>query len=223
MLPSVRTVLLMAKAPRPGLSKTRLARGAGMTAARASQLAEAFLRDTLRTLRALRGARLVVCYAPADAVEELRVLAPGARLVPQPETDLGGRLTHAFALAFAEGARRVLALGADAPQLAPELLERAFAALDERELVLGPSLDGGYYLIGLREPRPALFEGVEWSTPRVRAQTLARARAGGLRVHELEPHFDVDEPADLEKLRAFIARHGAGRCPHTARALLEDG
>jgi glycosyltransferase A (GT-A) superfamily protein (DUF2064 family) len=113
----------------------------------------------------------------------------------------------------------VLAIGADAPHVPAAALAEAAAALAGRaEVVLGPAADGGYYLIGLRGPAPGLFAGIAWSTAGVLAATRARAEAAGLAVHLLPPGFDVDEVADLVRLRALLAR-GEVRLPRTTEVL----
>lgn len=215
-------LVLMAKAPRPGLSKTRLAGPDGAGAQHAARLADAFLRDTLATMRALVDVERLLWFAPADAEPYFKALDPDAHLLAQPDTDFGARVAAAFDAAFTVGAERVVVLGSDTPHLEPARIEQAFAALDTKDLVLGPCPDGGYYLLGLRHPCAALFERIDWSTARVREQTLERARAAGLHVEELEELFDVDTPLDLELLRRWIALHGPARCPHTARALAPD-
>lgn len=117
--------------------------------------------------------------------------------LPQGEGDLGRRLERAAAVAFAEGTARLLLIGADCPDLAPPLLAEALAALHHHDLVLGPAVDGGYYLIGLSRPRPELFQGIPWGCDQVLAVTLLRARELALSIHLLEQRADVDRPEDL--------------------------
>ena len=100
-------------------------------------------------------------------------------------------------------------IGSDNPTLPQSLIEQACAALDADDLCIGPSADGGYYLIGLREPHLGVFDAIEWSTSRVYGQTLARAERLGLRVASLPEWYDVDEPSDLVRLQR------AGRAPET--------
>jgi hypothetical protein len=129
----------------------------------------------------------------------MRAWLPGVRLLAQSGDDLGGRMADAFARAFPRGASRVALVGSDAPSLSRETVVRALSALAAADVVLAPSGDGGYSLIALGAPRPELFTGVEWSTPRVLEQTRARAAAAGLAAGEIEPLPDVDT---LEDLRA---------------------
>ncbi|HET8631773.1 MAG TPA: TIGR04282 family arsenosugar biosynthesis glycosyltransferase [Thermomicrobiales bacterium] len=210
-----RLLLVMAKVPRAGAVKTRLC--PPLTPGLAADLYRAFLRDTLATGAGLAGVALGVVYPPVDDARALRaLLPPGATLWPQEGQGLGAGLGGAFARAFALGYRRVAIVSSDSPTLPPAVLEEAFAALDDHDLVLGPTLDGGYYLIGLTAPRPELFDGIAWSTPAVYGQTLARAADLGLRVHATPAWHDVDGAADLAPLAAHCAD---GAAPHTAAML----
>ena len=124
----------------------------------------------------------------------------GYELWPQPAGDLGQKLTAWFDFACSTD-DRVLVIGSDSPTLPLEFITQAVTALDACDCVIGPALDGGYYLLGLRCPAPQLFNGIEWSTPRVLEQTLTRAAEQGLRVTLLPKWNDVDEVADLAVLR----------------------
>ena len=106
---------------------------------------------------------------------------------------------------FDSGYPRVIVLDSDSPTLPATYIERADRLLDSHDLVVGPSEDGGYYLVGLRQPRPELFRGIAWSTRHVTAQTLDRAAEFGLSVAILPAWYDVDTGADLERLRMEVA------------------
>jgi rSAM/selenodomain-associated transferase 1 len=194
-LPAERLVVFV-KRPRAGEVKTRLARETGSEAA--AVVYRAMAEHVLRATAPLDGTYdRVVSYAPADAGDEIRAWLPAETCLPQAEGDLGARMTHALASALASGASRAVLIGTDAPALGREHVLQAFAALRDVDLVLGPARDGGYYLVGLGAPRPALFEGIAWSTSSVCAATLERARALGLR-HRLLPELrDVDTLADV--------------------------
>jgi rSAM/selenodomain-associated transferase 1 len=140
----------------------------------------------------------------------------------QPEGDLGARLEHAFAALFAPRSRVVIT-GADCPLLDSAQLHAAFAALDRADVVIGPANDGGYTLIGLREPRPELFRGVDWGTDAVLSQTRARAELLGLRVETLASLDDLDTPGDLARLVARLAFAPGAIAPNTWRALSSMG
>ncbi|MFZ9509553.1 MAG: TIGR04282 family arsenosugar biosynthesis glycosyltransferase, partial [Burkholderiaceae bacterium] len=128
----------------------------------------------------------------------------------QPGGDLGARMAHAFATHFsAHPGLPLLLIGTDCPPLAPGHLLAAAGALEQHDAVLIPAEDGGYVLIGLRRPCPAVFEGVAWSTGGVLAQTRDRLRDAGLRWHELPTLWDVDTPDDWARLQRALQGRGA--------------
>jgi rSAM/selenodomain-associated transferase 1 len=207
-----RWVVLLTKAPVPGEVKTRLGRQIGM--AEAASLAEALLADSLAVAASgaeAANARLAIVHAPdrlSGGFERwLRDRVPTAELVPQGSGDLGERL--AAALDRFEGQR--VALGSDSPDLPPARISEAFEALGGSEAVLGPTGDGGYYLVGLCGSASPLRSGIRWSSVHTLADTLAALGGAAL----LAGHDDVD---DLVALRALVARRGGA--PAT-RAWLE--
>lgn len=189
-------VLIFARAPVPGRVKTRLAREVGDERA-----AAIYLGLGRRVVDQLREGpwRTQVCFDPPE--EETRVRRwlgeAGLRFRAQGEGGLGERMNEAFGAAFEEGAARVCIVGTDAPGVDEARVAEAFHALDAADAVFGPALDGGYYLLALREPAPELFRDVPWSTGAVLRTSLRRAREAGLRVRTLEPLGDVDRAADL--------------------------
>jgi hypothetical protein len=204
----------MAKYPAPGRVKTRLA--AALGAEGACRLYRAFLSDLAGRLARLPG-RVTWAYWPPES--EFRRLLPQARCRPQRGADLGERMAGALADEFGAGVRAVLAIGVDAPHLPAGVLAEAAEALAAgADVVLGPAADGGYYLVGLVAPVPELFRAVPWGTRGVLATTLGVAHRLGLRPHLLPVSFDVDEPADLDRLRDLIAR-GEISLPETAAVL----
>lgn len=217
-----RALLVMAKAPLPGIAKTRLQARAGLTDERLTALATAFLDDVLAHCRQVADARIVLHVAPAAWAPWFSAFAPGAAVEVQVEGDLGARMAAAFERAFADGARSAVLVGTDAPHMGAAVYRAAFDALARADLVLVPAEDGGYALIGLARPVPGLFDGVAWSAPTTRAETLANARRLGLVVHELEPTFDVDRARDLWRLRTLL-RSKPRRAPATARVLAPPG
>ncbi len=192
-----RTLIAFAKMPRPRRVKTRLAAAIGDV--RAASLYRVLGR---RVLDGVRGGdyRLVAYVDPANELAGARAWlgAEGLDFEPQRGDGLGERLADAFRREFGAAAR-VCAIGTDAPAVDRSVVERAFAELETRDLVLGPALDGGYYLIGSDAHRPELFRDVPWSTEEVMAATLARARALGLSTAVLEPLSDIDTVEDLER------------------------
>lgn len=199
------TLLVFAKAPRPGEVKTRLARSLGPDGAPAYEKAAALYRRMARTVVdavADAPATLTVCYDPPDAEAEVRDwLGPAPRRYwRQGDGDLGDRMSRMFARAC-QDARRAAVIGTDTPAVDARTIARALAALDTADVVLGPSRDGGYYLMALRGwsgSHPSLFAGIGWSTESVLAETAARARGLGLRVTFLELETDIDTAGDLD-------------------------
>ena len=194
-------VILLAKEPRPGYSKTRLAAAVG--AETAARLSEVFLQRSV-ALAGKRARRLYVAFAPADARDLFQARAPGARLLAQPEGDLGRRLLAAFEAALADGARTPVLIGSDSPTLPSNLLRAGQRLLATHDVVLGPAEDGGYYLVGMNRPQLAIFEGIDWGESVVLEQTLARAASAGLRVATLPYWYDIDTADDLARLEGSL-------------------
>jgi rSAM/selenodomain-associated transferase 1 len=198
-----RVLGLFAKLPAPGAAKTRL--GPGPTPDWGACVADAFLRDALDRLSAV-GARRVLAFAPAGAAAAFAELAAGRfEPAPQCDGDLGRRMADFIARRIAEGAEAVVLVGADSPTLPVEYVGRAFDELDRADVVLGPALDGGYYLIGCGRRLPPVFDGVSWGTGRVLAETVARLADPAWRLALLPPWYDVDTPADWRLLCGHLA------------------
>jgi len=212
-------VAIMAKAPRAGDVKTRLC--PPLTVAEAALLYRAFLLDKIEQVRSLEAASHAIAYTPDDGRGIFEGLAPDFILIPQRGGDLGGRLAASFAHFFAEGYEGVLLIDSDTPTLPTEFLLQALGVIakPDTDLVLGPSEDGGYYLVGLRAARPELFEGVPWSTAGVLPETTRRARDLGLGVAWLPPWFDVDTGADLERLGTSLVATTGALARHTRHFL----
>ena len=186
-------IALLLKAPRSGMVKTRLAATVGEANAIAI-----YRHLTEWQLRALpHDWQVTVYYDPPDGGEQmaqwLDPLHPGLHYGAQCPGDLGARLTAAFAAEFSHAPGPVFAIGGDCPGLDGMILESAAQAMKISEVVLGPAVDGGYYLIGLKAPQPDLFAGIAWSTPAVLGQTREKVRAAGLRASELPVLEDVDD------------------------------
>lgn len=204
---------IMAKVPGHGEVKTRL--GPALSSEARRELYEAFLLDRVEQARHLGGTRVVVAYTPAEASQAMReLLGNEVDLVAQRGSDLGGRLASVAGELLGEGHPAVLLVDSDTPSLPPTILAEAIRVLADGagpDLVLGPAWDGGYYAIGLRRPIPELFETIAWSTRSVLSETVRRARALGLRVHFLPGWFDVDTPADLDRLARELETTPRGR------------
>ncbi|HEV3121151.1 MAG TPA: TIGR04282 family arsenosugar biosynthesis glycosyltransferase [Isosphaeraceae bacterium] len=195
------------KRPEPGAVKTRLASAVGPELA--ADVHTAMLFDLLDLWDSERfvapGGRRVLVYSPADAGPWFDPHVPASfALQPQSEGDLGQRLHSFFAGEFEDGATRVVAIGSDSPTLDPTLVISAFLCLESRDLVLGPSTDGGYYLVGCRPPVPPIFEGIDWSTAHVLSQTIDLLRNTRLSLSVLPPWYDVDTLDDLQVLAGHL-------------------
>jgi rSAM/selenodomain-associated transferase 1 len=205
----------MAKVPRSGRVKTRLT--PPLSQAGAASLARCFLLDTVARVAKVDRARGAMLYTPRASREVFRRMAGGFILVPQRSGDLGRRLASAFRDLLQLGLGPVVVIGSDVPSLPISVLEEALSSFEDSRLdgVLGPSEDGGYYLIGLRKPSPELFRGIAWSTPKVFEQTMTRARAQRLRIRILPRWWDVDTPEDLQRLRRWLASQPRADLTHT--------
>lgn len=203
----MKRVIVFLKFPEPGAVKTRLAAeiGGGSGEAAAARLARHFAETTLAAAASL-GLPVTVCFAPARRGPEFSAwLGPGYDYLPQRGADLGLRMRHAFEDAFARGAERAVLVGTDAPDRPVEFLSEALARLDDHDVVLGPALDGGYHLIAMRRYSfaPEVFGsegagGIDWSTPKVLAQTLDALRAAGRTAYMLPPWRDIDDKPGLD-------------------------
>lgn len=192
----MRALGILATAPIPGQVKRRLAEEVGPSTA-----AEVYWQTGRRVIAAAAGTgyRTIVWYRPAQEAAHIREWLEGMERVelrPQTSGNLGSRLADAFARHFADGADRVVLIGTDCPGVDQRLVTEAFTALGTADVILGPTLDGGYYLIGLREPQPALFRDISWGSDVTLAQTRARVRALRLTLRQLRPLRDVDTALD---------------------------
>jgi uncharacterized protein len=194
----------MTKAPRPGEVKTRLT--PPLTPQEAAELNTCFLRDIGATLcriaREENGQEIAV-YTPAGTEGFFDEILPAQfELLPQRGDALGERLIFATEDVFALGFESICLINSDSPTVPAQVFAQAIRILSTQEdqVVLGPSEDGGYYLIGLNKMQPSLFENIQWSTARVLDQTRERAQETGLKVHLLQPWYDVDNGSALRRL-----------------------
>jgi uncharacterized protein len=193
-------VILFLKNPARTPVKSRL--GAALGSKAAQSLYRCFVADILETLE--KGLwPLIIAFYPSDAGEEMESwLGNGYTFTSQHGDGLGERMKNAFMEAFSRGFQGALLIGSDIPDLPNRILDEACASLEKSGTVIGPALDGGYYLIGFRHDTftPHVFDGVDWSTPDVFKQTMAALKKAGRRVHELPRWSDVDTYDDLEML-----------------------
>jgi rSAM/selenodomain-associated transferase 1 len=226
-----RHLIVLVKWPRAGAVKTRLTKGRGkyvLLPAAAAKLYEAFVRDTLDLARKVKAERRVIVFSPRNRRRELQKWmgsrAAAFDFLPQSGKNLGARLAAAFKFCAKNGAKRIVAIGSDSPHLPEKYVRDAFRALEGAPVALGPANDGGYYAIGLRATAlksllPVVFRKISWSTSRVFRQTVARARAAGVKFFVLPRWEDVDSPESLRKLCV----RGAKLPPHTRTALRDLG
>jgi rSAM/selenodomain-associated transferase 1 len=193
-------VLLFVKFPEKEKVKHRLA--VGLTEDIAVELYRNFVLDTLSMLEEL-SLPFYICFYPAEAQKKFfNWLGTQYQFLPQEGAHLGERMRSCFKRAFALGFHRVVLIGSDSPDLPDEYLRNAFSALRTKEVVLGPAVDGGYYLIGFRDTTfmPSAFEKIHWSTPLVFAETMAKIQKANRTVHLLPSWSDVDTMSDLRNL-----------------------
>jgi rSAM/selenodomain-associated transferase 1 len=209
---------VVAKAPRPGVTKTRLC--PPLTPDQASRLASAFLHDSLANAIQAGLAPRIVCRGATEQQELRRLAGPLTQVSIQSGDGLGDALEGAFREGLADGFSAVAVLGADSPTLPALVIREAFAAVGEGyDIALGPAEDGGYYLLAARGVHPWLFRDMPWSTDGVARETLRRARALGLRTHALPVWYDVDDAASLARLRSDLCRLPLSTAPETRAAL----
>ena len=197
-------LIIFGRWPIPGQTKTRLIPAIGSL--RAAELQRLMTGRTLQAGRAWGVGEerdIEVRHAGGSWRQMHRWLGSGIQYRPQSGGGLGRRMGEAFRAAFAGGAEIVVLVGTDCPDLTPESLDAATKALESHDLVLGPSVDGGYWLIAMNRLLP-VFDGVAWSTASVLEQTLTLARRHGLNVHLLPMRNDVDLPEDLDTVSTFF-------------------
>jgi rSAM/selenodomain-associated transferase 1 len=208
---------VFAKQPVADQVKTRLAQATSPEWA--ARVAQAFLEDSLDRFNQVQASRAIV-YAPDSANTYFSQLAQGRySLTPQCDGDLGQRLNHFFADARRRGYSRIIAVGADSPTLPVTNIEQAFQLLETHDAVIGPTTDGGYYLIGCGSASLAtIFKDIPWSTSRVLEMTVQRLRESSARTALLPPWYDVDTVDDWAMLRGHVlAMRQAGIDPGVPR------
>jgi rSAM/selenodomain-associated transferase 1 len=192
-----RCLLFFVKNPEKGKVKTRLAASIGDE--RALKFYKGFLLNILSNLN--KGTFLFyLCFFPADALDSLRQwLGEDYLYTPQQGEDLAERMKNGFMEAYTMGFKRVVLIGSDIPDLPLEFIEEAFTSLKEKDAVIGPSLDGGYYLIGFKDKTfsSQVFKGIPWSTERVFEETMRTLKQERLTVHTLQTLRDIDKVEDL--------------------------
>ncbi len=219
-LTSHAALVIFAKAPIPGQVKTRLC--PPLTPDEAATLHGSFVLDTLErtklasTKLKLPFDRYLAC-SPSSTHVFFKIMEErhGVKVIDQVGDDLGARMNQAFDALFKKGYRQALIIGTDVPTLPLNYFKQAVALLDSHDLVLGPALDGGYYLIGLKRMAPELFATIPWSTDQVLKRTQENAVTLGVKTALLEPWRDVDTLADLQAM--IDANTADGKKPKNER------
>lgn len=217
----MKALVVMTRIPIPNKTKTRL-----MTILSPKECAEihrSFLRDIIETSSKVDGDTDIYLFygdeGPVSVIED--IVGEKMTLLPQRGGDLGEKMRNIFADLFERGYEKVVLMGSDIPEVSSEDLEKAFHELASKDLVFGPTLDGGYYLVGMKNLHEMVFDpGIKWGTPQVFQETLEILKRSGVEVGLIRSHEDIDTKEDL---REFWKRIGNGRsCENTRRYLYEN-
>jgi rSAM/selenodomain-associated transferase 1 len=213
-----RTLVIMAKAPKLGMVKTRLAEG--LPSAAVTALYRCLLADTLALAMSLTSVNVAVMCPESDQDELARLLGNTVQVVTQKGEGLAAGLTSVFRHFATAGQQHVIAFNSDSPHLAPSVLDSAFEILATHDVVVGPTHDGGYYLVGAKAAHPSLFGGDGMGTRSALDRLLARTQVLELSTGLTEPFYDIDVANDLLLLARELHRAPA-RAPRTAGWLVE--
>jgi len=208
----------MAKAPRPGMVKTRLTES--LSSAAVIALYRCLLADTLELAKSLNGVEVAVVCPEPDHAELAQLVGNGVSVVAQKGEGLAAGLNFVFRHFTAAGQQRVIAFNSDSPHLAPAVLESAFEILAKHDVVIGPTNDGGYYLVGAKAAHPTLFESDGLGTKNALERLLARTKDLKLSTGFSEPFYDIDVANDLIQLAREL-QIAPAKAPRTARWFTE--
>ena len=215
---SDRVLVIMAKAPRPGEVKTRLT--PSLSSAAVTAFYRCLLDDTLALARSLNAVEVAIMCPGPDVLELAHLAGNETRVVPQKGDGLAAGLTSVFAQFTKTDQRRIVAFNSDSPHLPPSILNDAFEKLATQDLVVGPTYDGGYYLVGAKASHPTLFANDGMGTSSALERLLLHARTLDLSVGLTVPFYDVDTVDDLTRLAEEL-RLAPARAPRTAQWLKE--
>lgn len=199
-----RCLIIFAKEPKKGKVKTRLLSVLGKE--QCVNLYKAFLKDTIYMAKRVNCEEKVIAYQSNSYPSYLRKISGGFKFYRQKGKDIGKRMYDAFKFAECHRFSKTVIIGSDSPTLKPDFIEAAFRLLDTNDIVLGPAIDGGYYLIGLKNPYPGLFKDVEWSSDKVLEVTLKNAGKKGKKVMLLKKWYDVDDRESLLYLKKKLIK-----------------
>jgi hypothetical protein len=208
-----RTLVIMAKAPKPGMVKTRLMES--LPSAAVTALYRCLLEDTLALGMSLKRVEVAVMCPEADQEELAQLLGNRVQVVAQTGEGLAAGLISVFRHFTAAGRQQVIAFNSDSPHLAPSVLASAFEILATQDVVVGPTHDGGYYLVGAKAAHPTLFESDGLGTRSALDRLLTRTKALELSTGFTEPFYDIDVANDL-MLLARELRLAPAKAPRTA-------
>ena len=198
-------LIFFIKAPWLGNVKTRLQ--PELTPEQLVMIYRAMVEDTVSQFGDVGFCDVIIFCYPADSSYEMKNwLGNRFEYFPQHGNDLGERMHNAIAEMLNQKYNKVLLTGSDIPTLDATIIMKALSSLDDHDLVLGPSLDGGYYLIGMKQPHPELFQGITWSTNHVFEQTMQKAREAKLEIMQIESKSDIDTYRELEQLWCYLKR-----------------
>ena len=200
-------LVVMLKLPVAGKVKTRLT--PPLKKEDAAELYKCFIQDIFSRISTLNGIDIIAAYTPKNLAERIKRIVPvNTMLIPQKGSDLGERLQNIFSQLFSIGYKKVAIIGTDSPDLPVEYIKKSFSSLNKNtSIVIGPSRDGGYYLIAMSRYSEEVFKDIPWSTNTVFKITLEKAKKAGLLPAFLPEWYDVDETGDLKTLRENMRLH----------------
>jgi rSAM/selenodomain-associated transferase 1 len=196
-------IVVMAREPVPGNVKTRLIPSLNPNIA--AELYYAFLLDKIEQVGKIQEVDHFIAYTPSSSLPFFKKIAPTSyKLIPQIGADLGERLDNVFRHLFENKYEKVIVTDSDSPNLPLEYMISGFCDLDNSDIVLGPCEDGGYYLVGLKDRTPVIFQDIPWSTSKVAEITIEIAKSSGKNISKLQDWYDVDTMGDLKRLKVDL-------------------
>ena len=190
------TLLIFVKYPEPGRVKTRLAEDLGHE--KAAEIYASMAESVIHNLSKSKNYKTLIFFDPPDRKREMENwLGKRYQLLAQEVNSLGERMLNAFDKTFSLGADKAVIIGTDCLEITEEIISRAFQSLDEMDVVLGPAEDGGYYLLGMKESIPEIFDDITWSTSQVLGQTINKIKTMGLKFSLLKTLRDIDTISDF--------------------------
>lgn len=197
-------LIIFVKYPQAGFVKTRLSKTIGKQSA--ALLYKLFVETIIATTKDIFFKRIIFFTPPSKRKEFVKWLGKDLEFFPQRGNNLGRKMSNAFKEVFKHGAKRVAIIGTDSPLIDNRIIRKAFSILETKRCVVGPSLDGGYYLLGLSGFYRQIFEGIDWGTDRVFRQTLNSIKKLSIKYSILGKHFDVDDMEGLDRLNKRLKK-----------------